>query len=163
MNATLKDLINDINNSNKNEYIFLKVLHNNDDIHLFISKIPENYYNDIIATKKIKIKLWIQIMNRIEDKLSINYIIYRKTYYHEKYGNRQQLTNYLHPMYYFFKKEKEKVSIFQLLNCCMKSEPFYRILLYENKMENFEFGTKYYRSDLEGYSTDVVVNMDELY
>ncbi len=110
-NITLNELIDDINKSSIDEYKFLKILNNNADRAVFLSKVSYEHYNEIFIAKKIKLSLWLHIMNLIKLRLSVNYIIYRKAYVGENRGKKyitQQLTNFVVPLWNFETNRKEK-------------------------------------------------------
>ena len=146
-NITLDELIDDINKSSFDEYTFLKILNNNNDRVIFLSKVSDKHYNEIFMTKKIKLSLWLYVMGLIKSRLSINYILYRKAYFGENIGKRritQQLTNFVVPLWHFETKIKKETFIQQIIQYYMDNRPVKRILLYDNKMENFEFKTSKY-------------------
>ena len=146
-NITFEELIDDINKSSINEYTFLHVLNNNSDRAMFLKELSEEHYHQIFITKKIKCSLWLDIMSSIKSKLSVDYKIYRKTYYGENNGKRhivKELTNYVVLMWYF-NHHQEKESFFQkIVGDLMGSRPIQHILLYDNKMESFKFETSKY-------------------
>lgn len=144
---TLDELINDINNSSIDEYTFLRVLHNNNDRIMFLGKLSKEHYYQIFMTKKIKYRLWLDIMFSIKSNLSIDYKVYRKAYYGENIGKRHivnELTNYVVLMW-IFDHHREKESFFQkIVGDLMCNRPVQRILLYDNKIESFKFETSKY-------------------
>ena len=102
---TLYKLIDDINQSKYDNYCFLRVL-DKKDIALFVSKIPEKFYDEIYETKKIRLCIFINILKCI--KINNNYIIYRRAYEGENIGKRtikKELTNYIVPLWYLDKFE----------------------------------------------------------
>jgi len=149
---TLDNLIDDINNSSLNDYIFLRIL-NKEDRAKFLANISTEYYNEIFETKKIRLFLWINIMKSI--KLSINYIIYRRGYEGENRGKRYintQMTNYVVRLWTlnayeqidnnktFFEKIKEDIKKIIYGD----TQPIIQILLKDGKMEKFDFKTSKY-------------------
>ena len=148
-NITLGELIDDINKSSVDEYIFIRILNNNKDRELFLSNLFAKDYTEIIMTKKIKLSLWVYIMNLIQTRLSVDYILYRKTYIGENTGKKlinTQLTNRVVPMWCFETKREKVTNVQQIIRYCMSNNniPINRIILCDNKMESFEFKTSKY-------------------
>lgn len=56
---TLSELIDEINKSFGDEYSFLKLLDKNDKA-IFVSRIPEKYYDEIYIRKKNQIKFMVK-------------------------------------------------------------------------------------------------------
>ena len=149
-NITLGELIDDINSSTEYEYTFLRVLHEKDQV-LFLSRLSDEYYNEIFKTKKIMFSVWLNIMKRKGNlEFSADYKIYRKAYVGESIGKKyivEEYSNKVVLMNWIGKFETK--TYFELIQNFISNKQFeYRpvicILLHKNKMENFDFKTSKY-------------------
>lgn len=167
MEVTLETLIDDINQSKSNEYLFLRVLNNTKDQELFLSKLSKEHYNEIFQTKQMKLSAWLHIMNIIQSKLSINYTIYRKAYVGENKGDnriQKQLSNYVIPLW-SFRTKQEKVSNFRkyFREFMGIKQPTRQILLNKSIMEHFDFKASNYRlSSWENLEYDFEFRKNEM-
>lgn len=143
--TTLTQLIYDINNSKKHEYAFIRVL-NKDDRSKFMSNVPETHYNDIYITKKIPLKLWINIIHAI--KSNSDYIIYRNGYDTENKGKLyrgQSISHkYVVSMWSIYSNKKSNNFMDLFAN-----PKLIHILLQDDTITTFEFNATYMLSSWE--------------
>ena len=143
--TTLSQLLNDINNSKEHEYSFIRVL-NKDDRSKFMSNVPETHYNDIYITKKIPLKLWINIIHAI--KSNSDYIIYRNGYDTENKGKLyrgQSISHkYVVSMWSIYSNKKSNNFMDLFAN-----PKLIHILLQDDTITTFEFNASYMLSSWE--------------
>jgi len=137
----LHDLINDINSSKPDAYLFLRVL-NLPDRKQFMTLVNPNDLAEIYNTKKIKFTTWYYIMKKI--KLSSDYILFRRAYGGENGGGIQisdeVVKEYVCPLFIFPAHEPEnKTCLTKLCGDLFQTSKTKRILLNESTMKEFEY------------------------
>jgi hypothetical protein len=104
------------------------------DVFYFLSALSQEELKNLYETKKIYLSTWVRTMKKINDKLTNNYVVFRRGKWGENTGRRalsDENTKYLIPLFRFGK--------LNALTCFESLNPYsfsFLILLEDNKFKN---------------------------